>query len=574
MDWKILVAVIAILLAFGLYQMCSEDDEAPDWDKKRAEQLAEAEAKARETKAAKNEDARNFALEAARKVRGDRPAERTATLENDDFAAVLSTKGGSLKSFELKNSQFVEAPRDWSTGLRDEETDDLAQVNLVTTNPHYDGNPNFEANAPLRFEVHEGLDGLLPDADYEIVSQGEDEIVFRYDQPDLPVVIKKKFELDEDSGPNQIWLTISVRNRSDARVSFLAGVTQTGYQHESEAGGGLFSRQPNLLQGICRHNDSTYAEAWKEMEGPFVGMGKIDFTGVETNYFISAMIPGDDSPATCRVASDVVTSDEDPLYGVTRAELRWGEVTLQPGQQKTFKVKNYIGPKRYQVLQSVGHDLEESVDFGWFWPISRGLLWLLFFFQRLVVNWGVAIILLTIVVKLALMPLTHKSFKSSDKMKALKPEVDKINEKYKDDPQEKQKQIMALYKQNKINPLGGCIPMVLQMPIWFALFRTLRASPELYHADFFGWITDLSSPDPYFVTPIVMGAMMFLQQQMMPMAGDNTQAKVMKYFMPIMFTGMMLFLPSGLTLYILVNTVLSILHQLVIHKMRARAAAA
>ena len=574
MDWKILVAVLAVLLAFGLYQMFSED-EAPDWDKKRMEQMAEAEAKAKEKKAEASEESRDAALEEARKARGNRPGEQTALLENDDFAAVFTTRGGALKSFELKHAQFVESPRDWSTGERNEETKELVPVNLVRTNAHFEKNPGYELNAPLRFEIYEGIDGMLPDADYKIVSSSKRGVTFRYDQPDLPVIITKKYELDEDSGPNQLWLTISVKNRSDKKIKFLAGVTQTGYQHESEAGGGMFSKQPNLLQGICRHDGSTYAEAWKEMEGPFIGLGKISFTGVETNYFINAMIPGDDSPATCRVSSEVArTAKGDPVYGITRAELRWGETSLSPGQSKVFKVKNYIGPKRYRVLEKTGHELKESVDFGWFWPISRVLLWLLFAFQKVVVNWGVAIILLTLVVKITLMPLTHKSFKSSDRMKALKPEVDKINEKYKDDPQEKQKQIMALYKQNKVNPLGGCLPMVLQMPIWFALFRTLRASPELYRAEFFGWITDLSSPDPYFVTPIVMGAMMFIQQQMMPMAGDNTQAKVMKYFMPIMFTGMMLFLPSGLTLYILVNTVLSILHQTVIHKMRARSAAA
>jgi YidC/Oxa1 family membrane protein insertase len=129
---------------------------------------------------------------------------------------------------------------------------------------------------------------------------------------------------------------------------------------------------------------------------------------------------------------------------------------------------------------------------------------------------------------------------------------------------------MALYKRNKVNPLGGCLPTLLQMPIWFALFRTLRASPELYRADFFGWIHDLSSPDPYYITPVVMGGMMFLQQRFTPMAGDSAQAKMMMYFMPIMFTGFMLFLPSGLTLYILVNTVLSIAHQAIIHRRRTK----
>jgi YidC/Oxa1 family membrane protein insertase len=125
-----------------------------------------------------------------------------------------------------------------------------------------------------------------------------------------------------------------------------------------------------------------------------------------------------------------------------------------------------------------------------------------------------------------------------------------------------------------VNPLGGCLPTLLQMPIWIALFRTLRAAPELYRAPFFGWIQDLSNPDPYFITPVVMGALMFLQQRMTPMTGDSAQAKMMMYFMPIMFTAFMLFLPSGLTLYILVNTVLSITHQTIIHRLRTKKAAA
>jgi YidC/Oxa1 family membrane protein insertase len=182
----------------------------------------------------------------------------------------------------------------------------------------------------------------------------------------------------------------------------------------------------------------------------------------------------------------------------------------------------------------------------------------------------VAIILLTVLVKVVLMPLTHKSFQSAEKMKALKPEIDKINEKFKDDAAAKQKETMAMYKQHKVNPLGGCLPSLLQMPIWFALYSTLRASPELYRAPFFGWIQDLSNPDPYFVTPVIMGAAMFVQQKFTPMMGDSAQAKMMLYFMPIMFSAMMLFLPSGLTLYILVNTVLSIAHQLYIHRRSGR----
>jgi YidC/Oxa1 family membrane protein insertase len=570
MDWKILVVVVAVLLSFGIYQMCSEDD-SPDWDKTRSEQMSQNQRELDEKSTSETEEKREKILDEARKLRGDRPVEATAVLESEDFRAVLTTRGGAIKSYELKDPQFVEPPRDWSTGTRLEDEEKLGPVNLVRTNSNFDTNPAYELNAPLRFEVFQGLDELLPDADYRIVERTPDRVVFRYSQPGLPVVITKKFEVDRKSGPYQIWLTTQIRNISDRKIEFLPGVIQTGYQHQTEAGGGIFSKQPNLLQGICRHNDDTFVEPWKDISQPFIGLGQIDFTGVETNYFINAMVPGDDAPATCRVSAEVrLDAAGEPLWGVARSELRWGEVSLKPGEAAILKVKSYMGPKRFQLLQSIGHDLQKSVDFGVFWPICRVLLWLLFAFQKLVVNWGVAVILLTVVVKVALIPLTHKSFKSTDRMKALKPEVDKINEQYKNDPQEKQKQTMALYKQHKVNPLGGCLPMLLQMPIWFALFSTLRTSPELFNAPFFGWIRDLSSPDPYFVTPIVMGALMFVQQQMMPMTGDGTQAKIMKYFMPIMFTGMMLFLPSGLTLYILVNTVLSIAHQMAIHRWRAK----
>jgi YidC/Oxa1 family membrane protein insertase len=470
----------------------------------------------------------------------------------------------------LKDPQYLEAPRQWDTGLRNEDAEKYVPVDLVTTNVG-----NFELSAPLRLEFYqsEGLEALLPAADFEILEQTEKKAVFRYAQPGVPAVVFKKFEVDPNSSPFQIWLTVRVTNTGEDKIRFHAGVSQHGYQHKTEAEGGMLSKQPNLLQGICRFGDETKAFPWNkdDLEQPFSGIGDIGFVGVETNFFLSAMIPDGDIPASCYLKKIL---DNKKLYqnfemqpwGHVVADLRFSEVELGPGESKVFRVKNYLGPKRYRLLQSIGHGLKTSVDFGWLSPICQVLLGLLFAFQSVVVNWGVAIILLTLVVKIALMPLTHRSFKSAERMKALKPEIDKINEKYKDDAQAKQQATMALYKQNKVNPLGGCLPTLLQMPIWFALYRTLRMSPELYRAPFFGWISDLSSPDPYFVTPIVMGALMFLQQRFTPMTGDSAQAKMMMYIMPIMFTAMMLFLPSGLTLYILVNTVLSIVHQVYIHR--------
>ena len=512
MDWKIILVVVVGLLVFGIFQLCSEDE--VDYDKLQAQQAAARSEEHNSKRAQEAQERRTKAQEEARAKRGERPEEATAKLETDDFLAVITTKGGALRSLTMKNPQYLQPPRDWTTGMRNEDAEDYVPVDLVTTNPDV-----FELNNPLRFEVYQGLDDLLKDADFAIVSQSKSKAVLRYDQPDLPVVITKKFEIDPNSGPFQLWLTVRVHNRSDRKVAFLAGVSQQGYQHQSEAEGGMFSKQPNIQQAICHHGEQNEFFSWDELADPergaYSGIG-VDFVGVQTNYFLAAMVPGDDAPTTCN------------LYNapnrVVRADLRWGETELAPGASKVFKVKNYLGPKRYQLLERIGHHLEKSVDFGWFWPISRVLLWILFFFQKLVVNWGVAIILLTVVVKLALMPLTHKSFKSADRMKALKPEVDKINEQYKDDPQTKQKETMALYKRNKVNPLGGCLPTLLQMPIWFALFRTLRASPELYRAEFFGWIQDLSSPDPYYITPVVMGGMMFLQQRFTPMAGDSAHS--------------------------------------------------
>jgi YidC/Oxa1 family membrane protein insertase len=572
MDTKILIIVIAVLVGFFAYKKCSEE-KAPDYDEIQNREFSKKQAAYEEKRTEDAEKQRVKAQEEAEKHRGPRPEERFAVLETADLKANFTTRGGSLYSYRLKNPQYLGPPKDPKTGEPMKDSEELVHIDLVTTNLE----SGREELAGLRFNVYEGLDHLLKKSDYRIVEASDDKVVFQLDQPGLPVNIYKKFEVDKKS-PFQIWLTVRIDNVSAEEVAFRAGISQHGYQSEEEASsGGMFSQQPNQLRGLCRYGDNLFSEPWNEDDfgenGVFLGtVGDISFAGIHTNYFLSAMIPSGDTATECRVER-LFGHYQD---GKTGQELEWGEVVasirykdqikIKPGGQKILRVKSYMGPKKFRLLQSVGYHLETSVDYGMLSPICQVLLAILLFFQSYVVNWGIAIILLTVVVKVVLMPLTHKSFQSSERMKALKPEIDKINEKYKDDPQAKQRETMALYKSRKVNPVGGCIPSLLQMPIWIALFSTLRASPELYRAPFFGWIKDLSSPDPYFVTPILMGGMMFLQQRFTPMTGDSAQAKLMMYFMPIMFTAMMLFLPSGLTLYILVNTVLSIGHQMWIHK--------
>jgi YidC/Oxa1 family membrane protein insertase len=568
MNWKIILGVVGgLLLVFVVYRQCS-DKGPPDYDKIQAQQRAANENDFQAKKSAERAKQKEEAQAKAKAARKERPEERLVTLETKEFEARLTTRGGSLASFELKNPQYIEVPYDWKTGERNKDSKKLVPVNLVTTN-----SKEYERYNPLRFEVADGLDALLPDADYALVESTAKRAVFRLDQPDLPVVITKKFEVDEHSGPYQFWLTVQVRNRSAEKVTFHSGVTQTGYQHPSEASGGWFSKQPNVLQGICSDGSKVARYPFSSSDLPYSGLN-VAYTGLNTNYFIAAMIPSDKTPVTCHIYRNTAyTPTAGAVLPVITAELRFGETSLAPGEAAVFRVKNYLGPKRYQQLERVGHGLERAVDFGIFAPICRVLLLILFWFQSFVSNWGVAIILLTVLVKLLLTPLQHKSYKSGERMRALKPEVDKINIKFKDNAQEKQKATMALYKQHKVSPLGGCLPMLLQLPIWIALYSTLRTSPELYRAEFIGWIRDLSDRDPYFITPVVMGALMFVQQRITPMTGDNLQMKMMMYVMPIMFTAMMLFLPSGLTLYILVNTVLGIAHQWFVRRQSAALAA-
>ena len=257
------------------------------------------------------------------------------------------------------------------------------------------------------------------------------------------------------------------------------------------------------------------------------------------------------------------------------------EYTIQPGTQKHFAYQIFFGPKSMQVLKDVDHDLNKAIHFGMFDIIAKPLLWFMNFIYSKVPNYGIAIIVLTILTKLLLWPLGSKSYKSMSEMKRLQPLMAEIREKYKDDKKMMNQEIMSLYKTYKINPMGGCLPMVMQIPVFFALYRMLYSAIELRHAPFFLWINDLSAPDRLFhfsfsipfmqppygipVLTVIMGATMLLQQKMSPPPGDPTQAKMMM-LMPIVFTVIFINFSSGLVLYWLINNILSIAQQTYIQK--------
>ncbi|MBW1644353.1 MAG: membrane protein insertase YidC, partial [Deltaproteobacteria bacterium] len=260
------------------------------------------------------------------------------------------------------------------------------------------------------------------------------------------------------------------------------------------------------------------------------------------------------------------------------------EMVIQPGNEKLFEYELYFGPKSIQVLKGVGHNLDRAVDFGWFDFLAKPCLWIMNLLYSVIPNYGVAIIILTIFTKIILWPLGTKSYKSMNAMKKLQPLMTEIREKFKDDKKKMNEELMGLYKTYKINPLGGCLPMVVQMPVFFALYRMLYGAIELRHAPFFGWINDLSAPDRLFdfgfsipfmeppygipVLTIIMGASMLLSQKMQPPAGDPAQAKMMM-LMPVVFTFIFINFSSGLVLYWLVNNILSIAQQYYTQKKHA-----
>ncbi|WP_051321542.1 membrane protein insertase YidC [Chrysiogenes arsenatis] len=226
----------------------------------------------------------------------------------------------------------------------------------------------------------------------------------------------------------------------------------------------------------------------------------------------------------------------------------------------------FYGPKEKSLLQRyAGLEMDKSIDYGWFGFIAAPLMSLIHWFYALTGNYGVAIILLTVVIKIVFFPLTHKSYKAMKKISKLQPEMKKLREKFKNDPQKMNAAVMELYKTNKANPMSGCLPILVQIPVFFALYQSLLNAIELRHAPFALWIQDLSAADPYYITPVIMGATMFLQQKLTPSAMDPTQQKIM-LALPVVFTFLFFGFPAGLILYWIVNNVLSIAQQYYINK--------
>ncbi len=442
--------------------------------------------------------------------------------------------------------------------------------------------------------------------------------------------IEKRFEAGQHA--YELKLTIAVHNFGAEPVREHMGLQISAWQHPDLVQGGMFSFPSEHHAASCFTGESLERTEYMSLvEEPQAFSTETLWAGVDTRYFILAAAADDLPGAQCMAAASPSppvgngtisatllapsvrlikagadacvpgwlralegrrTCEEaaralghelaDPLkkirttWQTRREDLAGAEkvafdeawYALRGRQRSLYAFTLFLGPKESDKLEASGHELVGSLDFGMLAAIAEPMLRLLQWFFGLTGHWAFAILLLTVLVKGLLLPLTNKSFKSMQRMQKLAPEMKRVKEEYKDDREGQGRAMMALYKKEKVNPAAGCLPMFVQMPIWFALYRTILSSVELYHAPLGGWIQDLSSSDPYYVLPVLLGVLMLVQSSFTPSSPgmDPAQQKMMKYGMPLMFSVFMVALPSGLVLYITINTILTILQNLVIKR--------
>lgn len=424
------------------------------------------------------------------------------------------------------------------------------------------------SNLPLSLRL-KGYNELSENATYafdEEASACTDEgctlIVYRWTSADGSIVVERTFQ-PEGQGSFGIHGTISVRNAGTNDRAFDA-LELVNYSSYTEKSGGMFNQAGNVVEGICHTDGDAKTKPARKLDETRSYDETIAYGGFNERYFLNAVgfTEPDGSVKTvdyCEFAHSP-RSPSDRLYSLIGTEA----FSVGAGQSKEFSYTWYLGPKRFEFLSEYPQPFSDSVQYGIFSFLSVPIRHVLIFLYGLLGNWGLAIMLLTVLIKLLLLPITTKAYKSMEAMKRVQPKLEALKKKFENDQQKMAEAQMKLFKDEGVNPLGGCLPLLLQMPVYFALYRTVWSSAELFQAPFFGWIQDLSQPDPLYILPVILGVMMFGQQKLMPNTSTNPQMKMMQYIMPLMFIPIMLFLPSGLVLYIFCNMLLTILQQLFI----------
>jgi len=401
--------------------------------------------------------------------------------------------------------------------------------------------------------------------DTTLLSTGEKNISFTWTSPE-GMIFEKVLTFYADK--YIIDCKVTIKNGAPMPLNDSLGISVAGFMDEAAEKAARFTFNGPL--GLVNNELEEIKKGKIEDKDTYTG--NIAWAGYTGRYFMSCIIPDKPVDGTLKISNinDILTST---VYQPMER--------IDPGKMLTIPFSYFMGPKSLTILKESNPSLVKAVNFGWFTIIAKPLLIAMNYIHKVLPNYGVAIIVLTVLIKILLWPLGTKSYKSMNEMKKVQPLMAEIREKYKDDKQKMNKEVMALYKTYKVNPVSGCLPMVAQMPIFFALYRMLYQAIELRHAPFMGWIQDLSAPDrlfhfsfsiPFMQAPygiplltIIMGATFFLQQKMSPTAGDPTQAKMMM-LMPIFMTVIFINFPAGLVLYFFANNIISMGQQYYIQK--------
>ncbi len=473
------------------------------------------------------------------------------TVDTPLYTAIFDTRGARLKSWKVK--KYLDKIGEGAKPL------DLAAENLSAGDPF--GLEIVEANFPFSsesiFQVNRDVLKLGP-------QQTQGELVFTWNSPEgLQVVQRIVFHSDS----YRVDLHLQIANLSSRALEGRPVFVWSGKIHAASGGGGMgcipgsgsssSAAVPPFTSLVKKELHEVEVSDLKEEKRFSQG---VHWGGFQDTYFLAALIPQKSE------GTELVMKKVSETVAVLR--MAGPKASLLPQTQFTQSYAMYLGPKDLDILKAFGSGLDRALDFGWFDVVAKPMLYVMKFFFSYTGNYGLAIIFLTVIIKILFWYPTHISYKSMKEMKKLQPEMARLKEKFKDDREKLNKEMMDLYRRYKVNPMSGCLPIAIQIPIFFALYKVLLYSIEIRHAPFYWWIQDLSAQDPYYISPILMGASMFVQQWMTPTPGDPTQAKMM-LIMPVVFTFMFLTFPTGLVIYWLFNNLLSIGQQIYINRQPA-----
>jgi len=379
----------------------------------------------------------------------------------------------------------------------------------------------------------------------------------------LEIQVYKQFTARDDR--YDVDVSFDIRNGGSSVASITSFAQLKRDNTQAPDGNTGFGVSPYLGAALTQPDKRYTKLSFSDLRNePFSKRLPAGWVAILQHYFVSAWVPPQQASHDY-FASQLANGDN--VIGYKNQNL-----DIAPGTAAIITQTLYVGPKDQVALAALAENLDLVIDYGWLWWLAQPLFWLLTLIQQLVINWGLAIIALTVVIKLLFFRLSAAGYKSMAKMRTLQPKIQSIRDQYADDKAKQQQATMELWKKEKINPMGGCLPMLIQMPVFIALYWVLLESVELRHAPFILWIEDLSAMDPYFVLPILMGISMWLMQRLNPAPPDPMQAKIMMY-MPIAFTFLMMWFPAGLVLYWLCNNLLSFAQQYVVTRQIEQAAA-